>query len=564
MKLSKWFLGLVGILVFVFSLRAEEGLVLHLAFDEEELTVEDLSGKGNNGTLIGNPQWAKGLSGKALHLNGKPFNYVDCGSDVSLQLSIAFTIEAWIYREIDSGTWEPLVAKSDDITYDYALQIANDDKLSFAFIGTPGVCHVRGEAKVPLNQWVHAAVTFDGEYLRLYFNGHLDKTSEAYPGAVRQTDRHLWIGKLKSYSHFNGIIEEVKILNLSLSAEAIKNSYDHVINLPWVSATSEEVPAIATIPKLEAVTFEQPPEAKKLGLPPITYIVYIMKENQSYDAFFGDLGRGDGEPRFCRYPRCYTPKQHQYADQFALCDNYFSEGRASAQNHWWSVAGTTNDYTEDYVMKVDYQQWMSEKTLPKTGTIFGQCSKYNISYHIYGGPFPRGPFPLIPPDHITWHWDPLPHAVQLSPPTRTLEGKLDHAAASAFIYDLQHKGLRQFTYFNLYGDHELATPAESDCGVMENDAATGRIVDAVMESPYWKNSVIFIVQDEAGYADHIDKVYRVPALVISPFAKKGYISSEKYSHCSMLKTVQLLFGLPPLTEDNAKATLMLDCFELQK
>jgi len=185
----------------------------------------DFSGAKNHGDIIG-PKWIDGPFGWALEFDGED-DYVEAPS---INMENEITISVWVYRKVDSGTWERLVAKSDSSDYDWWLQITKDDSIGGGFTDAGGTTHndldsATGTA-VPLNQWTHLVFVYNGSEVLGYFNGNLDESASIGSYTIRTSARPTWIGRLLSSYNFSGIIDEVRIYDRALSESEIQNHFE--------------------------------------------------------------------------------------------------------------------------------------------------------------------------------------------------------------------------------------------------------------------------------------------------------------------------------------------------
>ncbi len=317
------------------------------------------------------------------------------------------------------------------------------------------------------------------------------------------------------------------------------------------------------------------------GSSPIKHVIYVMKENRTYDQILGDLGRGNGDPSLAMFPEAVTPNQHALARQFVTLDNFYCDGEVSADGWMWSTASYANTY--------------NQKNWP-------------LDYSIWGRPYDFGGFANVPSDpdntesagfpgpDVTkcFLWDGLAAkgvsyrnygffigALPALVPA-TMPGLAGHTDLDYSGWDLRYpdqsrvdEWLKDFSGFESSGqmptvqlvylprDHTMNTasgqPAPTAM-VADNDLALGRLVDAVSHSRFWPDTAIFVVEDDAqDGADHVD-THRTVAQVISPYSQLGTVDSTFYSTVSMLRTIELIVGVPPLTQFDAAATPMSACF----
>jgi YVTN family beta-propeller protein len=301
---------------------------------------------------------------------------------------------------------------------------------------------------------------------------------------------------------------------------------------------------------------------------PIKHILYIIKENRTYDQVFGDLPRGNGDPRLTIFGRNVTPNQHALADQYVLLDNLYCDGEVSEDGHSWSNAAYATDANE--------KQWpityggMSKSDRnyayqPSAGNIWDAAKRKGLTYRSYGEYATRvsdgTPFEASPN---------APGLAGHVAPNYKRFGARDTENAAEFIrefdqyeknYDSKdpNKRLPNFMVMALSENHTNGTRPGSFTPVAmvaSNDLAVGLIVERVSHSKYWPEMAIFIIEDDAQDGpDHVD-AHRTPGLVISPFVRREKVDSTLYTTSSMLRTMELLLGLPPMSQYDAAATPM--------
>ncbi|MGA2965051.1 MAG: phosphoesterase [Terriglobales bacterium] len=371
---------------------------------------------------------------------------------------------------------------------------------------------------------------------------------------------------------------------------------------------------------------------------PIRHVIYILKENRTYDQILGDLPVGDGDPSLTMYGKDITPNEHKLALQFGVLDNFYDSGEVSGDGHLWSTAATTSDYNEktwpigyrsrertyDWQGSVadefPLEQGIPDIDDPATGFLWDNLARRGLTYRIYGefiaavwckkekveSPKQGSPSPssaTCPVSEIK-QGDPLPANVgnqrggpspwpwaipQLKRTRPTKAALRDHydpqfpdfntdypdqLRADEFLREFNEfvkargtaKELPQFTLLYLPDDHTGGTrPGKPtpQASVGDNDLAVGRVVDALSHSPYWDDTAIFVVEDDAqDGADHVD-AHRSIALVISkyaPHAPQPFVDHRFYTTVSMVHTMESLLGLPPMNLFDAHAPLMAPLF----
>ncbi len=366
------------------------------------------------------------------------------------------------------------------------------------------------------------------------------------------------------------------------------------------------------------------------GENPIRHVIYILKENRTYDQIFGDLQVGDSDPSLTMYGANITPNEHELAVQFGVVDNFYDSGDVSANGHLWSDASATSDYIEkiwpiiyrysgrpeDFGNPLDEN--VPEMDDPGTGFLWDALSKHHFTYRIYGemvdavwcgngrltsqhkvaapasnacasAEIKRGePLPPnagSPNAPSPWPWG-VPRLSYVRP---TKEAQRDHIdplyADFAIEYPDQLRTdefLREFDQFVkargtagelpqfiemwLPNDHTGGTrmgKPSPRASVADNDLAVGRVVEAVSHSPYWDDTAIFVVEDDAqDGADHVD-AHRSTAMVISKYSPRPatpFVDHHFYTTTSMIHTMEALLGLPPMNLFDEHAPLMAPLF----
>ncbi|MGF1579747.1 MAG: alkaline phosphatase family protein [Gemmataceae bacterium] len=319
------------------------------------------------------------------------------------------------------------------------------------------------------------------------------------------------------------------------------------------------------------------PIPAKLGDPsPIKYCIYVIRENRTYDQVFGDIQRGNGDPDLCLFPKKITPNAHRLADQFVLLDNFYVEGEVSADGHEWSMGAYATDFVKR-VWPLSYRGSPTKKmsiypsegifdsiARPAGGYIWDRCAEAKVSYRSYGEWVKNGKTPNDPATAMVkaleGHIDPKFRSYDLDYP--------DVNRAKRFISELKRfekqGGMPQLSIVRLPNDHTYGTrPGKPTPTAMvaENDLALGLLVEAVSKSKFWKETAIFVVEDDAqNGSDHVD-AHRTVALVISPYTQHGKLDSTMYSTASMLRTMELILGLKPMSQFDAAARPMYNAFQ---
>jgi DNA-binding beta-propeller fold protein YncE len=309
------------------------------------------------------------------------------------------------------------------------------------------------------------------------------------------------------------------------------------------------------------------------GPTPIKYCLYIIKENRTYDQVFGDLPQGNGDPALCLFGERITPNHHQLAREFVLLDNFYVESEVSADGHEWSLGAYATDFVEkSWPLSYGHNRhgkfsYPSEGVfpiaMPAGGYLWDRCREAGVSYRSYGEFVSNGKTTNDPcvsrVAALKDHFDPWFRSFDMDYP--------DALRADRYISELkrfEREGeMPRLQIVRLPNDHTSGTARGKptpNAAMADNDLALGRVVQAVSHSKFWPQTAIFVVEDDAQNGpDHVD-AHRTLAFVISPYAKRGAVDSTMYSTASMLRTIELILGLRPMSQFDAAARPMYYSF----
>ena len=302
----------------------------------------------------------------------------------------------------------------------------------------------------------------------------------------------------------------------------------------------------------------------------IKHIVYIIRENRTYDQVFGDIKTGNGDPSLTIFGDAVTPNAHALASHYVLLDNLYCNGEVSEDGHKWCDAAYATDFIErawpsSYSSRGE-PDGDARVTDSPAGEIWDNCARHGLSFYAYGEAADFTSTPNAPPA-FAGDKGLAGHASAEYGKIGWFERPRDMGRANIFLRDLsaaEKTGVwPQFMVMSLPEDHTqgLAAGAFTPiANVAENDQALGRIVEGISKSRFWKETAIFVIEDDAQNGpDHID-AHRTEGLVISPYIKRGATDSTQYTTASMLRTMEMILNLPPMTQFDRNATPMLSCF----
>ncbi|MFJ9027408.1 alkaline phosphatase family protein [Streptomyces sp. NPDC102274] len=324
------------------------------------------------------------------------------------------------------------------------------------------------------------------------------------------------------------------------------------------------------------------PVPVKIGDPStIKHVFMIVKENRTYDQVFGDIPQGDGDASLAQFGENVTPNQHALTKQFGLYDNTYDVGTNSAEGHNWLMQADNPEYTEssagEYLRSYDTEDdalghqksgfiWTGAQAAGKSVRNFGEFHQF-----------------LSKPADASWQnlycdakdmnasgkqsaytltsSSPIPSLNDVSVPAFP---KFDTSVPDVYRseiwkQDFKKNGPANLNMFWLSSDH-TGGPVSPAAQVADNDLAVGRIVDEISHSKYWKDSAIFVVEDDSQAGqDHVDG-HRAPVQIISPYAQHGVVDSHYYSQITMIRTIEQILGIRPMNQKDSAATPMASAF----
>ena len=311
------------------------------------------------------------------------------------------------------------------------------------------------------------------------------------------------------------------------------------------------------------------------NLPPVKYCIYVIKENRTYDQVLGDIKEGNGDPHICIFPEKITPNIHALARDFVLLDNLYCDGEVSADGHEWTMGAYATDFVEKF-WPLSYGHGKSGKfpypseggqpiATPAGGYLWDKAAEAGVTFRSYGEfcantgkaasdkPVKAKIAALV--GHIDEHY----RAFDLEYPDCQ---RVDHFAGELKRFEAAGE-MPRLQIVRLGNDHTYGTSAGKLTPlsmVAENDLAVGRFVELLSHSKFWPETAIFVIQDDAQNGpDHVD-AHRTVALCVSPYTRGSGKDSTMYSTCSMLRTMELLLGLKPMSQFDAAATPMTAAF----
>ncbi|WP_042366102.1 alkaline phosphatase family protein [Streptacidiphilus neutrinimicus] len=378
-------------------------------------------------------------------------------------------------------------------------------------------------------------------------------------------------------------------------ATGAHNTHDTTSSLTQFTLPSDRVIASQTAKVFQqngwtrgALTLANQHKAKAVPVPArlgdpstIKHVFLIVKENRTYDQLFGDIPQGNGDPALAQFGENVTPNQHALAEQFGLYDNTYDIGTNSAEGHNWLMQADDPEYTEssagEYLRSYDTEDdalghqasgflWSGAQAVGDGVRDFGEfhqfltkpadaswqnlyCDAKNMDQTGQGSAYTLASS------------SPIPSLNSVSVPAFP---KFDTSIPDQYRYeiwkqDFEKNGPANLNMLWLSSDH-TGGPAGPAAQVADNDLATGKIVDEISHSKYWKDSAIFVVEDDSQAGlDHVDG-HRAPIQIISPWAQHGTVDDHYYSQITMVRTIEQILGIHPMNQKDTAATPMATAF----
>jgi len=452
------------------------------------------------------------------------------------------------------------------------LLVANADNNAVAVVDVsrPGTSVVKGF--IPTG-WYPTAAQFSRDGRRIYVLSGRGLTSLANPRGPQP-------GVFAGDGQYTGsmLLGSLSVVPTPDDAQLAAYTKKVLAVTPYTDATRlapARAPALSPIPR-------------KVGeSSPIKHVFYVIRENRTYDQILGDLEKGNGDPTLCLFGEDVTPNAHALAREFVVLDNFYVDAEVSYSGHAFSTAA----YATDFVNKVwpmNYGgrggKYLSEGggaqrnaygnvTAPEHGYIWDACTRAGVSVRSYGEFATRdegklgqaaeaggkGPIEATVPGLKGFVSPTYPPWDLSIPDNQRVDAWLKEFAE----YEADGK-LPALSIVRLGNDHTSGTRAgypTPTAMIAENDLALGRLVETISKSRYWKDSAIFVLEDDAQNGpDHVD-AHRSPAFVVSPYVRRGSVDSALYTTSGMLRTMELILGLPPMSQYDAAASPMYGTFQ---
>lgn len=415
--------------------------------------------------------------------------------------------------------------------------------------------------------------------------------TEAYPAGLLIKNNYLVVANLESEgANVIDSIKKARSIHHEMASVSIISLPDKII----LKKYTQQVYAQNLINKaaqwnlLARENVAPVPVPERIGEPSVfKHVVYIIKENKTYDQVLGDIPGANGDSSLTVFGKRITPNMHALVKQFGLMDNYFASGKSSAEGHQWTDAGMVSDYVQKSVRAWfrSYPHRQEDALVyNKAGFIWNHALRFGKLVKVYGEAcetqynrklkwsdlyqqYKTGAAPSWVNTTTIDNLNPIIHPT--FPDCDNISFS-DQQRADLFIQDWEAMDLKDslpnLMVLSLPNDHSAGTSPDfptPNAMVADNDLALGRIIEKISKSKSWENTVIFVTQDDSqGGWDHVS-AYRTVGLVVSAYSNAGIVKS-KYNQVSMLRTIEQILGIPPMNTMDATSRLMTDCFSPTK
>ena len=515
-----------------------------------------------------NRQWKQPIGvgdnpNEMLLTNDGKYLYVCNANDNSVSIidlskkAVIETLDAALYPNSPSGSTTNSIAL-DPVGKKLYIANADNNCLATFDVSVPGNSKPKGF--IPVG-WYPTSVRFiNGKIWVANGKGMTSKANPFGPSPLRKKEDVIHHGfEVKDGSQveyigglFKGSMSIIEVPNQLLLDQYTRRVYENAPYSPQKTVNA-------------GIADEGNPIPMKLGdKSPIKYVFYVIKENRTYDQVLGDVEKGNGDTSLVLFGRKYTPNQHALVDKFVLLDNFYVDAEVSADGHNWSMGALANDYLEktwptSYGGRGGTYGGEGEREIAnnKAGFIWNNCNRYGVSFRTYGE-FMSGNKPTISVLNNHFCAGYPEYNLNIADTTRFRIWKKDFDSLLAI------GKLPQFNTVRFGNDHtegvRLGRPTPY-AHVADNDLAVGMFVEALSKSAIWNETAVFILEDDAqNGADHVD-AHRSTAYVAGGFVKRGFVDHTPYTTSSMLRTMELILGMGPMTQYDAAATPMWRCFD---
>ncbi|HZY36650.1 MAG TPA: bifunctional YncE family protein/alkaline phosphatase family protein [Mucilaginibacter sp.] len=454
--------------------------------------------------------------------------------------------------KLTGSTTNGLALSADEKT----LYIANADNNCLAVFDVSKPGNSQGRGFIPVGWYPTNVKTCGDKILVTNGKGFTSMANPRGPQPVLKTDNmghHK--GTVNNMEQYIGGLFKGTLSFIAMPKPGELNAYTKQVyaNTPFTDKIAELAPGEAG----------NPIPRRRGEKSPIKYVFYIIKENRTYDQVLGDMPEGNGDTSLCIFGSKVTPNHHAIANEFVLLDNFYVDAEVSCDGHNWSNAAYATDFIEKtwptfYGDRGGNYDGDGTRKIgdPKDGYIWDYCKRAGVSYRTYGEFAGDGEANI---KSLQGHLCPQSPGFDLNIPDIKREAIWEHDFDSLLTIN----AVPQFNSLGISNDHtsgQRKGAISPIAAVADNDQGIGRFLEHLSKSSIWKESVVFILEDDAQSGpDHVD-AHRSPVFVAGPYVKRNAVIHNMYSTSGVLRTIELILGLPPMSQYDAAATPLFACF----
>ena len=463
------------------------------------------------------------------------------------------TISASLYpTKLTGSTTNGLALSADEKT----LYIANADNNCLAVFDVSAPANSKSRGFIPVGWYPTNVKVLGDKIIVSNGKGFTSMANPKGPQPVAKTDNSGYQkGATNSREQYIGGLFWGTLSFIPTPDAAKLKTYTNQVyaNTPFNTGLETLAPGLAG----------NPIPRKKGDKSPIKYVFYIIKENRTYDQVLGDMTKGNGDTSLCIFGNKVTPNEHAIANQFALLDNFYVDAEVSCDGHNWSTAAYATDFIEktwptSYGGRGGNYDGEGERKIgdPRDGYIWDYCKRAGVTYRTYGE---FAAFNKANIKSLEGHLCPQSPGFDLGITDIDREKIWEHDFDSLLTVNQ----VPQFNSIRMGNDHtsgQKKGAISPIAAVADNDQGVGLMIAHLSKSPIWKESVVFVLEDDAQNGpDHID-AHRSPIYVAGPYVKHDSVIHTMYSTSGVLRTIELILGLPPMSQYDAAAMPFYNCF----
>ncbi len=465
------------------------------------------------------------------------------------------TLNSALYPDAPSGSTANSIALSDD---EKTLYIANADNNCLAVFDVSRPGNSRSKGFIPTG-WYPSCVRVVKN--TIFVTNGKGLSSKANPKGPNPESKHVTVTYQKGTKKK---VRDQYIGGLFIGTlQAVQSPTDEQLSI-YSQAVYKNTPYSKEKEMITTGEKGNPVPSRVGEYSPIKHVFYVIKENRTYDQVLGDVPEGNGDSSLVLFGKKVTPNLHNLAKQFVLLDNFYVDGEVSADGHNWSMGAYATDYLEknwptSYGSRGGTYPGEAEIEIAnnKNGFIWDYCKRYGVSYRTYGEFIGDSDVPRLPSlkDHFCHNYSGFDLNIRDTVRLSMWKHDFDSLVIAGKV-----PGLSTIRFGNDHTEGLKIGRPTPKAHAADNDLAVGLFIEYLSHSSVWNESVVIIVEDDAQNGpDHVD-AHRSTTYIAGGFIKQGFVDHTMYSTSSALRTIELILGLPPMSQYDAAAEPMWRCF----